>query len=206
MKTSAAIAKIIQAARDSRDDDGCAHISAKDVAKLIKSRLAAEFHGVKFSVRTEGYDAVYVSWDGFPMQRDVEKIIDGYKFGGFDGSIDMAYSSQCWLLPDGRIVPAACKGTRGQRGYVTEFSTDCPQPGAVLVRGGAKYIFASQNIPCSVWASAIVAVDPRLSVSDVLDRGWSNVIVDGEESYRHSGVREMVEKELSAQFTNSMNS
>lgn len=206
MKTSSAIAKIIQSARDSRDTDGVAWISATDVAKLIKARLAKEFPGVKFSVRTPHHGSIYVSWDGFPMQGDVEAIIESYEFGGFDGSIDMAYSSDCWLLPDGRIVPAACNGTKGQRGCVPEFSTDCPQPGAVLVRGGAKYISASQHIPCSVWAAAVVSVDPSLSVEDVLGRGWSNVMVNGEDSYRHSGVRACVEKTLTDEFNNSRNS
>ena len=199
MTPSPAITKIIQAARDARDGDGCAHISAKDVAKLVKPRLAAEFPGVKFSV-TSDFNSVNIHWDGFPMQDSVEAIVRGYKFGGFDGSIDMEYSSECWLLPDGRIVPAACKGTRGQRGAVAEFATDCPQPGAVLVRGGAQYIFANQNIPAEAWAEAILSVSAERGEEADLSRGVYNCVLDGEFALRDRDVQSRVAQVLADGF------
>lgn len=202
MKTSASITKIIQAARDSRDADGCAHIASKDVAKLIKARLNCEFPGVKFRV-TSDFNSINVHWEGFPMRTHVEKIISAYKFGGFDGSIDMAYSSECWLLPDGRIVPAACKGTKGQRGDVTGFATDCPQPGAVLVRGGARYICACQGIPASVWESSIRSVMEARGLPDQLFQShWSNCTIDGDFAHQNSDVRACVERTLDEQFQN----
>lgn len=199
MKPSPAINKIIQAARDSRDGDGCAHISAKDVGKLVKARLAAEFPGVKFSV-TSDYNSVNIHWDGFPMQASVEAITRCYKFGGFDGTIDMEYSSEGWLLPDGRIAPASCKGTRGQRGAVPEFATDCPQPGAVLVRGGATYVFANQYIPAEAWAEAILSVSSERGEEVDLSGGVYNCILDGEFALRDREIQSRVAQVLADGF------
>ena len=75
----------------------------------------------------------------------VDEIVQQYSFGGFDGMIDMAYSSCNWLLPDGSMEPAASKGTEGNKGTVPGFATDCPQPGAVLCNSGLKYVFTSRG-------------------------------------------------------------
>lgn len=130
---------IYDAAKASKEADGAAVMKSKDVAKLVKAKLASAFAGVKFSV-TSDYHSVDVSWTDGPPSNAVDKIIKQYSFGGFDGMIDMAYSSKNWLLPDGSMKPASCEGTQGSMGYVPAYATDCPMAGAVLVKYGPKYV------------------------------------------------------------------
>ena len=137
---SKVIKQIYDKCRESRDENGQATLSSKDVAKILRARLAGLFPGVKFSIRSD-YSSVNVSWSDFPPSRQVEEILSEYKFGGFDGMIDMAYSGKNWLHPDGAMSGAQCEGTTGSGGTVSGFSTDCPVPGAVLCGCGPRYVF-----------------------------------------------------------------
>ena len=137
--------KIYEALKAKREDDGAAVITAVDVAKLIRHRLKTVWPAVKFSVRCDGYDCVNVGWTDGPTQRAVQAEIDAYEFGGFDGSIDLAYSADNWLHPDGRMEAAASRGTEGSMGAVAGYVSDCPKPGAILVKYGPKYIFANRT-------------------------------------------------------------
>ena len=141
---SKVISNIVTAARASRNESGEANIGSKDIAKIIRVRLRAEFPGVKFTVRSD-YSSLRISWTDGPRTPAVDEIVQQYSFGGFDGMIDMTYSSRNWLLPDGSMEPAASTGTEGNKGTVPGFATDCPQPGAVLCNSGLKYVFTSRD-------------------------------------------------------------
>jgi hypothetical protein len=137
---SKVIKQIYEKCRDSRDENGQAALASKDVAKILRARFADLFPGVKFSIRSD-YNSVNVSWVDYPPSRQVEEILCEYKFGGFDGMIDMAYSGKNWLHPDGSMSGACCEGTTGSMGTVKAFATDCPVPGAVLCWCGPRYVF-----------------------------------------------------------------
>ena len=136
---------IIETARNSRNENGVAYLAAKDVAVLVRAALKKAFPKVKFSVRSD-YNKVAVSWIDGPRCREVREIIDQFSFGGFDGSIDMAYSSRNWLLPSGEMETAESIGTCGSMGYVEGYATDFPKAGAVLVGSSVKYMSTNRDM------------------------------------------------------------
>lgn len=179
------IKQIYEQCRDSRDEHGRAVISAKDCAKLIRARLAAKFPGVKFSVRSD-HNCVDVRWVDYPPGKEVLEIIDEYKFGGFDGMIDLEYIADNWLHPDGSMSPAACRGTVGSMGTVPAFATDCPVPGAVLVKYGPKYVFGHHEHTKPIQRRAAEIVLERFG--DVYDESKNPIdqcTADGEPMYSH---------------------
>ena len=93
--------------------------------KLIRQVLKAQFPGVKFSVKGDSYaggSSTNVSWTDGPTEAQVDALIGGYASAGFDGSIDLQYSYDQWLLPNGLIVTAGTSGTAGSMGYVSAFT------------------------------------------------------------------------------------
>ena len=140
-----AAVKIIRQCRDNRNEAGRATIQSKEVAVLIRAQLKAGWPRCKFSVRSD-HNSVNVYWTDGPTQGLVERVIDQYSFGGFDGMIDLAYDADNWLMPDGTMEPAASCGTEGSRGCHPGYVTDCPQPGAVLVQYGPRYVFAHREM------------------------------------------------------------
>ncbi|MHA7814029.1 MAG: LPD29 domain-containing protein [Phycisphaerales bacterium] len=150
-KPSKAAQKIIDELKANRDDCGSARISTKQAAALIRDRLKREFAGVTFSVRKRDHDCVNISWTDGPTRSRVEQITDTYSFGGFDGMIDLAYSSMRWMHPDGTLSHASTEGTTSSRGSVEGSYTDCPEPGAFLLRFGPKYVFCAREISDERW-------------------------------------------------------
>lgn len=141
------------------------YISGTDTAKLIRFALADKFPGAKFSVRSD-YNSVNISWVDGPSESAVDAITSRYHGGGFDGMIDMEYSSDHWLLPDGTSVFAHTGGTKGSRGSVprAEGPAEVGEiPGAVRVSYLAKYVFNHPEI--SVERAAEIA-----ACGDQLDR------------------------------------
>ena len=136
---------IIQKCRDNRDDKGVAWIASKEVAVLVRAQIRRHFAGVKFSVRSD-YNSVNTYWTDGPCEFQVDQVVCQYRFGGFDGMIDLAYSADNWLLPDGTMSAGSSEGTQGSHGVYESYATDCPQPGAVIVRGGPKYVFTQRHI------------------------------------------------------------
>lgn len=132
--------------RHRRDSHGLSWIDTATISRMIRERLKVEFPGTKFSVRKTGYDSVSVSWNDGPFSERVEEITSEYIFGGFDGMIDLAYSKDRWLHPDGKMSLAHTAGTEGSMGSVASSATDCPEPGAVMVRNGPKYVFCSREL------------------------------------------------------------
>lgn len=147
------IDEIFAALRAARGESGVVRLDAKLVAKLIRLRLAREFPGVKFSVRSD-HNCVDIRWTNGPRGKVVSTITDEYRFGGFDGMIDLAYDSSNWLLPDGSMQHASTRGTTGSMGVVAASHTDAPHPRAIVVEGGPRYVFAHHEITDDVWERA----------------------------------------------------
>lgn len=81
---------------------------AKETAKKIRAALKANFPGVKFSVRSETYSggsSVNVSWTDLPLTEEVEKVVNRFKSGSFDGMTDM-YETSGYVMDGKRYVGA----------------------------------------------------------------------------------------------------
>lgn len=68
--------------------------STKDTAKKIRIKLKKEFAhlGLKanhFSVKSNKYSSIDISWEDYPAKEDVEKIVYQYNGKYFDGMIDL---------------------------------------------------------------------------------------------------------------------
>jgi hypothetical protein len=162
----ATAASIYETARNNRNEHGVAYVTGKDVAVLIRAALKKSFPGVKFGVRMDGGNCVRVSWTDGPRYKDVNAVVNQFTFGGFDGSIDMAYSSRNWLLPSGEMIPADSSGTSGSGGYVSGYATDCPQPGAVLVNSPLKYTSLSRDMSPEFEAELRRKAAARFGITD----------------------------------------
>ncbi|MBE2198092.1 MAG: methyltransferase [Anaerolinea sp.] len=109
------------------------YIYAAEQAKHIRNALKKAFPGVKFSVRSDRYSmgsSVDVKWLDGPTAAEVDRVLAPYSGKHFDGMIDLAYTSDSWLLPDGTAVFAGCDGTRG----AVAKSPDVPRPHAKAER------------------------------------------------------------------------
>ncbi len=135
------------------------HITRADVAKLIRTALGQKFPGVKFSVRSETYSgggAIRIEWIDGPTAAQVEAIVDRYETKGFDGMIDLAYSRDIWLMPDGSAHHAHTEGTEGSLGTVPETIHSAPGPDAVLVTNMSdSYVTCSRHHTAALVTRAI---------------------------------------------------
>jgi hypothetical protein len=190
--TPAAVTKLYADLRDARGADGAASIQDKQVAILIRARLRTLFPGVKFSVRcSRGCSAIDVSWgDDGPPAALVTPILESYKFGGFDGSIDLAYSKQRWLLPDGSMALASCEGSQQCGGYVPSDATDCPEPGAILIKHGPRFVCGQQRASDEHHAKfARLAVQEWGWEYDETRKPWNQPTTPGGQDWRQIGRR-----------------
>lgn len=125
------------------------YLSAADTAKLVRRALARAFPDYTFSVRSHTYAggaSVDVDWyDGVP-ESVVRRVTGAYAGGGFDGMIDMAYSYESWLMPDGSACIAGSPGTTGSRGVYEPIVNDPPSPNARLVRFGANHVMTQRDL------------------------------------------------------------
>lgn len=124
------------------------YLSCAETAKLVRRTLKREFPGVKFSVRSKTYSggaSIDVGWTDGPTAKQVGAITGPYAGGRFDGMIDMAYSVQSWLLPDGSAAFGHSPGTGGQRGSDPGYDYEKPHPEAELVDFGANFIFSNRR-------------------------------------------------------------
>jgi len=148
------------------------YLSCADTAKLIRKALKREFPGTKFSVRSD-HNSIRVRWIDGPTTAQVNPVAKAYEGGGFDGSIDLAYTCETWLLPDGTAAPAYSSGTEGSRGSDPGYAYAPPVPEAQLVQFGAKYIFTDRDDSREALEAAI---DETCSYWGIDDRP---VIVEG---------------------------
>lgn len=119
------------------------YISATDAAICLRAALAAHFPGVKFSVRADS--SLNVTWTDGPSYNQVKEVAGRYSFEGFDGMIDLRYSLKRWLARDGSISLAHNEGTTCSMGTVSEAIGDPHAPDAVLVSGGADFVFCRRE-------------------------------------------------------------
>ena len=80
------------------------YLTLKETAKLLRAALKKNFPGVKFSVRSESFaggSAIRVSYTDGPLQKAVEKVVNCYAYGGFDGMIDLSFhvNQLCEIIP-----------------------------------------------------------------------------------------------------------
>lgn len=161
------------------------YLSAAETARLVRKALGKTFPETKFYVRSRtfaGGAAIDVYYDGAeidpatgwskreadetgrirnvpkpgaPEKKAVEAIVDGFSGKGFDGMIDLGYSTDVYLDADGMPVGGRSIGTQGSLGTHAAYdfgaekaarrvSTGCwthvsdELPWDVKAKGGAK--------------------------------------------------------------------
>jgi Large polyvalent protein associated domain 29 len=137
------------------------YIAVAATAKLIRAALKKAFPAVKFSVRSSSYSggaSIRVGWMDGPLAKEVEAVAGVYSSGGFDGMIDLKYSSDEWLMPDGSVSPAKSRGTEGSMGSVPAYDYPAPGPEAKLVHFGADYVFFNREISAAAYTAAAAKV------------------------------------------------
>ena len=137
------------------------YLSCAATAKLVRAALKKAFPAVKFSVRSETYaggGCINVGWTDGPSSKAVKAVAGGFAGGGFDGMIDMAFSVDAWLLPDGSVAPASSPGTSGSRGTYEPYSHPAPSPDARKVRFGADSVFCQKSWSVETYTAAVERV------------------------------------------------
>ena len=123
-------------------------LSAADTAKIIRKVLKREFADTKFSVTSETYAggaSVSIHWVDGPTVGQVDSHVSAFNGKGFDGMIDLAYSKDSWLMPDGSVSPAKSVGSANSGGFDSPYDLPAPSPEAELVRFGSGYIHTSRH-------------------------------------------------------------
>ena len=129
------------------------HVDVKDCAKLVRKALRKQFPETKFSVRSSRYaggSSIDVRWTDGPILCEVQPIARQYEGGGFDGSIDLAYSRTHWLRADGSTFVHVDEGTEGSSGTVAREDNSALQQvmpdDAEVVRFMADHVFCQREI------------------------------------------------------------
>ena len=154
------------------------YLSAAETAKLVRKTLKRAFPETTFSVRSSRGSAINVGWIDGPLASDVDDVVRPFKGGGFDGMIDMAYSSCSWLMPDGSAFFASTTGTEGSAGTVPASEAAKPHPDAELVSFGSNFVFTDRETsPGTFWDAAKTVAefwgfDPTTFPVRVTTRDW----------------------------------
>ena len=157
-------------------------LSASETAKVLRKALKNAFPKIKFSVRSKTYSggaSIHFDWTDGPTSETVRKVSDGFAGGGFDGSIDLAYSVTSWMMPNGSII-AHSEGTIGSYGTHFAISNNAPHSSAILVHFGADYVFPKREYSDGVYAAAVAEIQAKRSdgtLEESLDfslRCWVN--------------------------------
>jgi hypothetical protein len=136
------------------------YISPAETAALLRAHLKRAFPGAGFRVNTHCYSggaSIRVYWTNGPTSAAVDKIAQGYKGGGFDGMIDMAYSYRSYLLPDNTMVVAGTSGTENSAGSVPGWETPMPE-GARPVTTTNDFVFTHRNFDVATLEAETKAV------------------------------------------------
>lgn len=153
------------------------YLSAAETAALVRKALAKSFPATKFYVRSRtfaGGAAIDVYYDGAvlgpegwalrerdelgrlrtvakpgtPPKADVEALVEGFSGKGFDGMIDLGYSTDVYLDADGMPVGGRSIGTTGSRG--THSPYDVGREKAVRVVSTGVWTSVSDELPYDV--------------------------------------------------------
>ena len=101
-----------------KSPDVARRLTVTDAARMIRADLKRAFPNVKFRVyQGSGGGSINVAWTDGPTAREVDAIAGQYQGAGFDGSIDLAYFVDAWVL-DGKILGHRTTGTVVSRGSV----------------------------------------------------------------------------------------
>ena len=180
------------------------YLSCANTAKLIRVAIKKAFPGIKFSVRSSVYAcgaSINVDWTDGPSTAAVEQVAKVYAGGEFDGMIDMAYSKEAWLMPDGSAAYGSSPGSQGSMGVDPGFNYPAPAPEAKKVHFGSDYVFCNKNYSKETFTTAVnkVCAEYGLDVPEIkmsgkdqeypyIENGW---IKCGDE-----GLNTMVNREL----------
>lgn len=154
------------------------YFSCAETAKLIRVDLKKAFPGVKFSVRSSVYAggaSIDVSWTDGPSQKAVEGVAKVYAGGGFDGMIDMAYSKDAWMAPDGKVTYGSSEGTEGSMGVVAGYENPAPVAGAKKVRFSSDYVFCTKKWSVPTYTAAVEKVCKDYGVEKPEIHTWNGV-------------------------------
>lgn len=128
------------------------YLTVVETAKLIRASLKAAFPGQKFSVVSDSYAggaSIRIHYQDGPTGEQVKFVVGAYQAGGFDGTIDMAYSAYSWLWFK-KGVPfvefAKSQGTQGSMGSCAAYDYAAPVPEAELVHFGADHVFVERKL------------------------------------------------------------
>jgi hypothetical protein len=131
------------------------YLTSAETAKVMRIALKSRFPHTKFSVRTRG-NSIDVTWTDGPRPKAVDRVVDQFSSGEFDGSIDLAISHSSWLMHSlESAIVAKSPGTSGSMGFLPPVDNPKPHPDAVLVRFGAKYVFARRNLSVNALRSVL---------------------------------------------------
>lgn len=125
------------------------YLSCAETARLVRKALKDAFPSTKFGVRSSNYAggaSIRVCWADGPTTARVQEVTSQFAGGGFDGSIDMKFNKDHWLLPDGSTVVAYSPGTSGSMGYYEPIKTAKPHDDAELVSFSSDYVFTDRVI------------------------------------------------------------
>jgi hypothetical protein len=143
------------------------YLTCAETAKLIRAQLKKRFPKTKFSVVSKTYSggaSITVKWTDGPTAKLVESVTSAYAGGGFDGMIDMAYSVEAWLLPDGSATFAKTRGTAGSMGIVPSAQEMQPSFKAERVHFQADYVFCERKYSPGFYQRAADSVAKRYGV------------------------------------------
>lgn len=123
--------------------------------------LKNKFPKQKFSVRSDTYSGgaiINVDWTDGVNEEAVDEAISYLERSGFDGSIDLKYYIDHWMLPDGSITQARSQGTENSGGYRKGFNNPKPHPEAVKINLGADFIFTNRHVSDSIRNDAVETI------------------------------------------------
>lgn len=154
------------------------YITLKETAKLARIALKKNFPGVKFSVRSESFangSAIRISYTDGPLQSAVEKVVNCYAYGGFDGMIDLSFTVNHWLNEKtGEVVNASSGGSVNSGGYYKSYDYGCPGEGWVKISFGAKYVTVSQHFSVESFKEGLnMAAENMDFKSSLVEVGYS---------------------------------
>ena len=180
------------------------YITTAEVAKMIRKDLKDHFPGVKFSVRSDHGSISIHYTDG--VEKDlVNDVVKQYEGAGFDGSIDLQYYKDHYLLPDGSICLASNSGSESSGGCVPHKEHPKP-PGAEEVNLGVKYVFVTHNYSTEAVTKAVEAAAPDLCVQiyPAGDEYWSgaswSLDLSGMDFYQSRAIDKEIHKAVNKGF------
>lgn len=81
---------------------------AAQVSKMIRKMLSEKYENIKFKVTSKNYaggNSVDISWNLGPVDTEIEKLVNKYQMGHFDGMVDMyEYSNSRSDIPQTKFV------------------------------------------------------------------------------------------------------